>query len=343
MSTSVGDGAESGDSGGDSIRENSGYNAGRGGGRVQGDNGLGNIGRLKNVPPLLQDSSIPPLPLTVSGKVYLEPQLHSHGRFILKICNNYGTFQNTDFKGCYRTWSELTNRVIQDWFDEFEIKYCCPEESDDVFFIAFNDEFKKISNKNKRNRESTNGEACVHTGGYLNLINLLDRMKKTYGEHIDEVDALAAMHTRKGPDGRELIWATQKHEKVFNQYKEIIHEKAITEGVLDSNDASNTRLPFEGQDWEDAVVSLSEGRRVRRRGNIIFGFGTGGRPLLGLQSGRTHASSLCPSASRVPGSSRCNTPNPLRDITRRRPLFPQGSTRLDITRRKPLLGDMTET
>ncbi|KAL6576895.1 hypothetical protein OROMI_011171 [Orobanche minor] len=144
------------------------------------------------------------------------------------------TFQNTDFKCCYRTWSELTSRVIQDWFDEFEIKYCCPDESDDVFFIAFkfviskrykvwnewlawwdSDEFKKNSNKNKRNRESTNWEACVHTGGSLNLSNLLDRMKKTYVEHIDEVDALAAMHTRKGPDGREFIWATQKHEKVF--------------------------------------------------------------------------------------------------------------------------------
>ncbi|KAL6533531.1 hypothetical protein OROMI_027643 [Orobanche minor] len=143
-------------------------------------------------------------------------------------------------------------------------------------------EFKKLSNKNKRNRESENGEACVHTGGSLSLINLLDRMKKIHGEHVDEMDALIAMHTRKGPSG-QLIWASKKHEKVF---------RAITEGIIDPNDASNTRVPFEGKDWDAAIVAESQGKRIGR-GNKIFGFGNSGRPLLNLPTSRTHASSIC--------------------------------------------------
>ncbi|KAL6520236.1 hypothetical protein OROMI_032416 [Orobanche minor] len=99
------------------------------------------------------------------------------------------------------------------------------------------------------------------------------------------------MHTRKGPGG-QLIWASKKHEKVFCQYKDIVRERAITEGIIDPNDASNTHVPFEGKDWDAAIVADCQGKRIGR-GNKLFGFGNGGRPLLNLPTSRTHASSIC--------------------------------------------------
>ncbi|KAL6587744.1 hypothetical protein OROMI_000722 [Orobanche minor] len=251
------------------------------GGSIQGDDNS-----ISRVPPTASENEL----------VYLEPEFHSDGRYLLKMRNNYGfiyggapdparwlriKFYDTNFKEIYRSWSELPMGVIQEWFNEFELVYSCPAQSDDVFFEAFkvmislrykdiinkmkkkwiekkirhvcmigkvltdwlawwdSPEFKKLSNKNKKNRDSENGEACVHTGGSLSLINLLDRMKKIRGEHVDEMDALIAMHTRKGPGG-QLIWDNR-------QYKDIVRERAITEGIIDPNDASNTRVPFEGK------------------------------------------------------------------------------------------------
>ncbi|KAL6563033.1 hypothetical protein OROHE_005620 [Orobanche hederae] len=273
-----------------------------------------------------EDNSIPLVPHTASENelVYLKPEFHSDGRYLLKMRNNYGfiyggapdparwlrtKFYDTNFKEMYKSWYMV---------------YSCPAQSDGVFFEAFkvmislrykdiinkmkkkwiekkirpvcmigkvwtdwlawwdSPEFKKLSNKNKRNRESENGEACVHTGGSVSLINLLDGMKKFHGEHVDEMDALIAMHTRKGPGG-QLIW---------RQYKDIVRERAITEGIIDPNDASNTRVPFEAKDWDAAIVADSQGKRIGR-GNKLFGFGNGGRPLLNLPTSRTHASSIC--------------------------------------------------